>query len=110
VSQAQYTAQVVKIGRMEERHPAQTPMEERLRLSHDSTAPEVDSTEYQRLVGSLRYLLHTRPDLAFAVGFASRFMERLTEEHMKAVKRILPWEVLGELAITQAMSDDSIIM
>jgi hypothetical protein len=29
---------------------------------------------------------------------------------MKAVKRILPWEVLGELAITQAMSDDSIIM
>jgi hypothetical protein len=64
-------------------------MEERLCLSRDSTAPEVDSTEYQRLVGSLRYLLHMRPDLAFAVGFASRFMERPTEEHMKAVKRVL---------------------
>jgi hypothetical protein len=64
-------------------------MEERLCLSRDNTAPEVDSTEYRRLVGNLRYLLHTRPDLAFAVGFASRFMERLTEEHMKAVKRIL---------------------
>jgi hypothetical protein len=64
-------------------------MEERLCLSHGSTAPEVNSTEYRRLVRSLRYLLHTRPDLAFAVGFASRFMERPTEEHMKAVKRIL---------------------
>jgi hypothetical protein len=39
-------------------------MEERLRLSRDSTALEVDSTEYRRLVESVRYLLHTRPDLA----------------------------------------------
>jgi hypothetical protein len=85
VSQAQYAAQVVKIGGMEGSHPVETPMEERLRLSRDNTAPEVDSTEYRRLVGSLRYLLHTRPDLAFAVGFASHFMERPTEEQMKAV-------------------------
>jgi hypothetical protein len=41
VSQAQYAAQVVKIGGMEGCHPAQTPMEERLRLSRDSTAPEL---------------------------------------------------------------------
>ena len=64
-------------------------MEERLKLSRDSTAPPVDATEYRRLVGSLRYLVHTRPDLAFAVGFVSRCMERPTEEHMVAVKRIL---------------------
>jgi hypothetical protein len=49
----------------------------------------VDSTEYRRLVGSIRYLLHTRPDLAFAFGFPSGFMERPTEEHMKVAKRIL---------------------
>jgi hypothetical protein len=47
VSQAQYTAQDMKIGGMERCHPTQMPMEERLRLSHDSTAPEVDSTEYR---------------------------------------------------------------
>jgi hypothetical protein len=40
-------------------------------------------------VGSLRYLVHTRPDLAFAVGYVSRFMQRLTMEHQQAVKRIL---------------------
>jgi hypothetical protein len=41
-----YAAQVVKIGGMEGCHPAQTPMEERLCLSHDSIPPEVNSTEY----------------------------------------------------------------
>jgi hypothetical protein len=89
VSQAQYAAQVMKIGGMERCHPGQMPMEERLRLSRDSTTPEVNSTEYRQLVGSLHYLLHTRLDLAFAVGFACRFMERPTEEHMKVVKCIL---------------------
>jgi hypothetical protein len=29
-------------------------MEERLKLSHDNTTKEVDATQYQRLVGSLR--------------------------------------------------------
>jgi hypothetical protein len=34
-------------------------------------------------------LVHTRPDLAFSVGFVSRFQERPTVEHLQAVKRIL---------------------
>ncbi|XP_062232763.1 secreted RxLR effector protein 161-like [Phragmites australis] len=64
-------------------------MEERLKLSRESTAAEVDATEYRRLVGSLRYLVHKWPDLAFSIGFVSRFMEWPTQEHMTAVKRIL---------------------
>ena len=63
-------------------------MEERLKLSRDSTA-EVDTTQYQRLVRSLRYLAHTRPDFAFSVGYVSRFMQRPTTEHQQAVKRII---------------------
>jgi hypothetical protein len=54
---------------------------EKLRLSRESKAEEVDPTHYRRLVGSLRYLVHTRPDLAFAVGYLSHFMERPTMEH-----------------------------
>jgi hypothetical protein len=56
-------------------------MEEKLKLSHDSTTEEVDATQYRRLVGSLRYLTHTRPDLAFSVGYVSRFMQQPTTEH-----------------------------
>ncbi|XP_050908156.1 secreted RxLR effector protein 161-like [Lathyrus oleraceus] len=49
----------------------------------------MDPTQYWRLVGSLRYLCNTRPDLAFNVGIASRFMEKPKVSHLAAVKRIL---------------------
>jgi hypothetical protein len=49
-------------------------MEERLNLSRDSTTEEVDATQYRRFVESLRYLTHTRLDLAFSAGHVSRFM------------------------------------
>ena len=77
--QAHYAKRILELGEMVGCNPAHTPME-KLRLSRESTA-EVDSTHYRRLVGSLRYLVHTRPDLAFAVGYVSRFMERPTVEH-----------------------------
>jgi hypothetical protein len=64
-------------------------MEERLKLSRDSTTEEVDATQYRRLVGSLRYLAHTRSDLAFSIGYVSRFMQRPITEHQQAVKRII---------------------
>jgi hypothetical protein len=71
-------------------------MEERLKLSLDSTTEEVDATQYRCLVGSLRYLTHTRPDLAFPAGYVSRFMQRSTMEHQQAVKRIIRY-VAGTL-------------
>jgi hypothetical protein len=40
--------------------------------------------------------VHTRPDLAFAVSFISRIMERPTVEHQQAVKHILRY-VAGTL-------------
>jgi hypothetical protein len=51
-------------------------------LSKDSSARMIDQTMYRSLVGSLRYLVNTRPDLAFSVGYVSRFLERPTEEHL----------------------------
>ena len=62
-------------------NPSSTPMESRLKLLKESTAPPVDATAYRSIVGGLRYLLHTRPDISFSVGYVSRFMEAPTEEH-----------------------------
>jgi hypothetical protein len=66
-----------------------TPMEERIKLSWASTAPKVDATLYRSIVGGLRWLMHTRTDIAFAVGYMSRFMEDLREDHWTAVKWLL---------------------
>jgi hypothetical protein len=41
-------------------------------------------------------MVHTRPDLAFTVGYVSLFMERSTIEHQQAIKRILRY-VAGTL-------------
>jgi hypothetical protein len=79
--QTTYAKRVVELAGLTDCNPALTPMEERLKLSYDSTTEEVDATQYRRLVRSLRYLTHTRPNLAFSVGYVSRFMQRLTTEH-----------------------------
>lgn len=70
-------------------NPSLTPMEMHLRLSKMSNAPSVDATDYRWIVGSLRYLVNSRPDLAYSVGYVSRFMEKPTTEHLAAVKRVL---------------------
>ncbi|XP_066396132.1 secreted RxLR effector protein 161-like [Miscanthus floridulus] len=93
--QTAYAKRVVELAGLTDCNPALTPME-RLKLSRDSTTEEVDATQYRRLVGSLRYLAHTRPDLAFSVSYVSRFMQRPTTEHQQAVKRIIRY-VVGTL-------------
>ena len=65
------------------------PMEPRCKLNADKGGQPVDSTEYRRMIGCLRYLLHSRPDLSYSMGVASRFMEKPTVMHAKVVKQIL---------------------
>jgi hypothetical protein len=92
--QAIYAKRVVELARLTDCNPALTLIEEKLKLSRDSTTEEVDATQYRRFVGSLRYLAHTRLDLAFSVGYV--FMQRPTTEHQQAVKRIVRY-VAGTL-------------
>jgi hypothetical protein len=87
--QSGYASRILEKMGMSNCNPANTPMEPKLKLSKESKSDSVDSTEYRSVVGSLRYLLHTRPDLNFSVGYVSRFMENLTKEHLMAVKHIL---------------------
>jgi hypothetical protein len=64
-------------------------MEERLKLSRNSTTAKVGATLYRSIIGGLRYLTHTRPDIAYTVGYVSQFMEDPREDHWTAVKRLL---------------------
>jgi hypothetical protein len=84
-----YAAKILETAGMTGCKSTCTPMEPRLKLSKLSTAPAVDPTHYRSIVGSLRYLVNTRPDLAYSVSYVSRFMESPTTEHLGAVKRIL---------------------
>lgn len=83
LSQGAYAAKIVEKAGLIGCNLCATPMEPRLKLSQKSSAPLVDGTTYRSLVGSLRYLVNTRPDLAFSVGYVSRFMERLLKNTWK---------------------------
>ncbi|WVZ98286.1 LOW QUALITY PROTEIN: hypothetical protein U9M48_043748 [Paspalum notatum var. saurae] len=89
ISQGAYATKILEAAGLAGCNASATPMETRLKLSKLSTEPAVDATEYQRIVGALRYLLNTRPDLAFEVGYVSRFVEKPAAELLAAVKRIL---------------------
>ncbi|XP_034570012.1 secreted RxLR effector protein 161-like [Setaria viridis] len=90
LSQGSYARKILEKAGMEECNPCEVPMQAKLKLSQKSESPRVDATDqYRSLVGSLRYLVNTRPDLAFSVGYVSIFMEEPHEEHLAAVKHIL---------------------
>lgn len=87
--QSKYATDLLKKFRMTDCNAATTPAETGLALSLRDEGEPVDETQYRQIVGSLRYLCNTRPDLAFSVGLISRFMQAPKTPHMMAAKRIL---------------------
>ncbi|KAK5845013.1 hypothetical protein PVK06_001165 [Gossypium arboreum] len=71
--------------------PTKTPIEVNHRLGNALEDAIVDKRSYQRLVGKLIYLSHTRPDIAYAVGVVSQFMHNPKESHLRAVYQILQY-------------------
>jgi hypothetical protein len=64
-------------------------MDPNLKLGNTEESVAVDNEMYQRLVGRLIYLSHTRPDIAYAVSMVSQFMHCPKEIHLQAAHRIL---------------------
>src|SRR6266542_1166182 len=65
-----------------------SPIDRNLRLCAEAGDP-VDKEIYQRLVGRLIYLCHTRPDISYAISAVSHYMHNPRQGHLEAVYRIL---------------------
>ena len=59
---------------MEDCRPMSTPMVTNWKKLHASEGEVVDPTVYCQLIGSLMYLVNSRPYLCFAVNTLSQFM------------------------------------
>jgi hypothetical protein len=88
LSQRKYVLDLLAETGMLGSKPAATPIEPNLRITRNSGEP-VDRVRYQRLVGRLIYLSHTRPDIAYAVSLVSRYMHDPRSNHLDVVNRIL---------------------
>jgi hypothetical protein len=82
--QSTYADKIIERCGLGSCNPCTSPMESRLKLSKPSDAGVVDATEYWILIRALGYLLHTRSDLSFSVGYLSRFMEEPRSDHLTA--------------------------
>ncbi|BBG99378.1 hypothetical protein Prudu_009048, partial [Prunus dulcis] len=69
--------------------PADTSIVQNHHLGEYPDQVPTNKERYQRLVGRLIYLSHTRPDIAYAVSVVSQFMHSPSEDHINAVLRIL---------------------
>jgi hypothetical protein len=67
---------------------ASTPIDPNHKLCTELSDP-VNKKSYQRLVGRLIYLCHTRPDISYVVSAVSRYMHEPRNRHLEAVFRIL---------------------
>jgi len=74
---------------MEDSNLVKTPIEIGIKLTKEGDGRTVDATYFKQIVGSLRYLTCTRPDICYAVGLVSQYMESPRQVHLQAVKRIM---------------------
>ncbi|KAL9420128.1 hypothetical protein AB3S75_037830 [Citrus x aurantiifolia] len=91
VSQRKYVLDLLEETGMSGCRPSDTPVDPNQKLREVSDGVPVDKGRYQRLVGKLIYLSHTRPDIAFAVSAVSQYMHSPYVEHLEAVHKILKY-------------------
>jgi hypothetical protein len=89
VHQGKYTKDVLKKFDMGEAKPLSTPMSTMVALDEDKEGEVVDQKEYRSMIGSLLYLMATRPDIQFTVCLCTCFQSSPCTSHRQAVKRIL---------------------
>ena len=89
LSQTSYAQRLLEHANLGECNAVATPLEARVKFTQEEGGSKVNPTLYRSLIGSLRYLTHTRPDILFAVRILSRHMENPTQEHYIGVKRVL---------------------
>nr|GEU39742.1 uncharacterized mitochondrial protein AtMg00810-like [Tanacetum cinerariifolium] len=65
-----------------------TPMAAKPKLDADLSVKLVDQTDYRSKIRSLMYLTSSRPDIVQAVYYYACYQARLTEKHLKEVKKI----------------------
>ena len=66
-----------------------TLLENNKSLKKEDGSPKADNTKFQFLIGSLLYLIATRPDIIYATSLLSRFMQNPSQVHYGAAKQVL---------------------
>ena len=103
ISQRKYASEIVEVTGLLACKPVVTPMEQNTKLLSDSSEQLSNPAFYRKLIGKLIYLTITRPDLNFAVGVLSQFMEKPCKDHLSALLRVIKY-IKGNIGLGIFMS------
>jgi hypothetical protein len=88
VHQAKYTKDLMKKFHKAELKPVSTPMSTTTSLVPDEDGEAVDQREYKSMIGSLMYLMMTRPDIHFIVCLCVHFQASPRSSYRTAIQQI----------------------
>ena len=91
LSQFKYAKNLVKKFGLESDSSVRTPMSPNVELTVDLLGKNVDSSLYRSMIGSLLYLIVSRPDISYSVRMCARYQANLKESQMIALKRIIKY-------------------
>ncbi|GJQ91873.1 retrovirus-related pol polyprotein from transposon TNT 1-94 [Tanacetum coccineum] len=72
INQSKFALEILKKFGMDSCDSVDTPMVDQLKLDEDPLGIPVDQTQFRSMVGSLMYLIASRPDLVFVVCMCAR--------------------------------------
>ncbi|CAI8618826.1 unnamed protein product, partial [Vicia faba] len=89
ICQRKYALEILhRFGTMESNSVC-NPIVPGFKVSKDGDGKTVDETYYKHLVGSLMYLIASRPDIMFVTYLISRYMVKPMQIHLQLAKRAL---------------------
>nr|GEU58980.1 putative ribonuclease H-like domain-containing protein [Tanacetum cinerariifolium] len=88
ITQDKYVANILKKFDFSLVKTASTPIETNKALLKDEEVEDVDVHLYRSMIGSLMYLIASRPDILFVVYACARFQVTPKVSHLHAMKRI----------------------
>jgi hypothetical protein len=89
LNQGKYAVEILKRFDMLECKSMNTPMETKLKLLVDTSSELIVAMLYRQIIGSLMYLMNTRPDICFAMNTLSQFLVEPRHVHLVAAKHVM---------------------
>ncbi|GJU64432.1 retrovirus-related pol polyprotein from transposon TNT 1-94 [Tanacetum coccineum] len=86
-NQSKYIKEMLKKFCLEDSKSIKTPMSFETKLTWDKDGESVDNIKYRGMIGSLLYLMVSRPNIMFSVCLCARFQEDPKISHIEVVKR-----------------------
>lgn len=89
ITPSKYINKILKTFGLEDSKLVSTPMVTALKLSKNDESIEVNQTLYRTMIGKLKYIVNSRPDIELAIGIVVRFSSNPRENHLMEVKKIM---------------------